>query len=197
MTCPHLHLSYTNPPVSTHLQNMELDKAPAPTSRLDHLAELATSPTHAHGHHSSDMFSPVSSTSSSTSRHPSQDQYTTHHPLSRSQEDSRSLYHSSEQEQQRTLMKETGFSSTHHHSRPHSSRPLALAHHQLEAESGWGRSPITPTTTRKFNRMAIHEVLENHPHEDLGSPSFKRKGSPDESLMMDAASRSPSSSASR
>ncbi|GJJ78201.1 hypothetical protein EMPS_10560 [Entomortierella parvispora] len=173
---------------------MELDKAPAPTSRLDHLAELATSPTHAHGHHSSDMFSPVSSTSSSTSRHPSQDQYTTHHPLSRSQEDSRSLYHSSEQEQQRPLMKETGSSSTHHHSRPHSSRPLALAH-QLETESGWGRSPITPTTTRKFNRMAIHEVLENQ--EDLASPSFKRKGSPDESLMEASSSRSPSSSASR
>ncbi|KAG0374998.1 hypothetical protein BGX24_009668 [Mortierella sp. AD032] len=55
---------------------------------------------------------------------------------------------------------------------------------QLEAESsaasGWSRSPITPTTTRKFNRMAIHEVLDGQ-----NSPSFKRKGSPEEGSFSD------------
>ncbi|KAG0048406.1 hypothetical protein BGZ83_006614 [Gryganskiella cystojenkinii] len=41
--------------------------------------------------------------------------------------------------------------------------------------------------------MAIHEVLEGHPsHDDLGSPSFKRKGSPEESLFAEQASSSSS-----
>ncbi|KAG0370692.1 hypothetical protein BGZ54_004816 [Gamsiella multidivaricata] len=86
-------------------------------------------------------------------------------------------------------MKDTRASSpaAHHHSRPQ------IVQQQLEAESGsgsgsaWARSPITPTTTRKFNRMAIHEVLEDH-----NSPSYKRKGSPEDSF-----SDTPSSSRTR
>ncbi|KAF9901898.1 hypothetical protein EC991_005575 [Linnemannia zychae] len=58
---------------------------------------------------------------------------------------------------------------------------------QLEAESngsaGWSRSPITPTTTRKFTRMAIHDVLDGQ-----NSPSFKRKGSPEEGSFSDPPS---------
>ncbi|KAF9564709.1 hypothetical protein EC968_004430 [Mortierella alpina] len=74
----------------------------------------------------------------------------------------------------------------HHQSRSHA------VQQQLEAESasngsGWARSPITPTTTRKFNRMAIHEVLEGQ-----NSPPYKRKGSPEESSLSDAASQARS-----
>ncbi|KAF9283688.1 hypothetical protein BGZ68_005220 [Mortierella alpina] len=74
----------------------------------------------------------------------------------------------------------------HHQSRSHA------VQQQLEAESGsngsgWARSPITPTTTRKFNRMAIHEVLEGQ-----SSPPYKRKGSPEESSLSDAASQARS-----
>ncbi|KAF9351907.1 hypothetical protein BGX26_010160 [Mortierella sp. AD094] len=75
--------------------------------------------------------------------------------------------------------------AAHHNSRSH------IVREQLEAESGanWGRSPITPTTTGKFNRMAIHEVLEgpsrshtHHNEEGQNSPVYKRKGSPEDSF---------------
>ncbi|KAF9089817.1 hypothetical protein BGX29_011850 [Mortierella sp. GBA35] len=137
---------------------MELDEAPAPTSRLDHLAELATSPTHANVHPPSS--SPSSASSSSSSR---PGQYTTH---------SHSQQHEDSSRQNRN------HSHSHSQSRPH------MIQQQLEAESGsgsgWSRSPITPTTTRKFNRMAIHEVLDGQ-----NSPSFKRKGSPEEGSFSD------------
>ncbi|KAG0343661.1 hypothetical protein BG005_002265 [Podila minutissima] len=70
-------------------------------------------------------------------------------------------------------------SSSSTHSRSH----IIL---ESESSSNW-KSPITPTTTRKFNRMAIHGVLEgpNHPpphplDDGSRSPPYKRKGSPDE-----------------
>ncbi|KAF9931360.1 hypothetical protein FBU30_010395 [Linnemannia zychae] len=146
---------------------MELDEAPAPTSRLDHLAELATSPTHANVHPS--ISSSSSTSSSSTTSRASQQQYP-HSSQSQQHEESNS--HQRTQSQSQT--------HSHSHSRPHQIQQ------QLEAESGsggWSRSPITPTTTRKFNKMAIHEVLDGQ-----GSPSFKRKGSPDESSFSDPPS---------
>ncbi|KAF9087166.1 hypothetical protein BGX27_002985, partial [Mortierella sp. AM989] len=92
-------------------------------------------------------------------------------------------------------MKDTRASSpVAHQSRSH------VVREQLEAESGsnWGRSPITPTTARKFNRMAIHEVLDgnsrnqNQNEEGQNSPPYKRKGSTEESF-----SDPPSSSRAR
>ncbi|KAF9577513.1 hypothetical protein BGW38_007227 [Lunasporangiospora selenospora] len=133
---------------------MELDDTPAPTSRLDHLAELATSPTHATIH--------------SSSQSQQQQQHPYHHSPLHSQPASSAAAYKKE-------------------SRSHRQHPL-------EPESGaWSRTPITPTTTRKFNKMAIHEVLDGNTggsnyghsrdHGDVpSSPAFKRKGSPDESL---------------
>ncbi|KAF9965305.1 hypothetical protein BGZ70_005086 [Mortierella alpina] len=60
----------------------------------------------------------------------------------------------------------------------------------LEAGAAW-RSPITPTTTRKFNRMAIHEVLDSHQHSqhpygnEDDSPPYRRRGSPEEYSFSD------------
>ncbi|KAF9205644.1 hypothetical protein BGZ49_003739 [Haplosporangium sp. Z 27] len=154
---------------------MELDEAPAPTSRLDHLAELATSPSHANVH-------PPTSASSTSSTSSSRQYTRSKQP---SQDDSRNS-RSSPPISSSTSMKDTRASSpVAHHSRPQ------IIREQLEAESGpaWGRSPITPTTTNKFNRMAIHEVLEapgrNHSHhneEGRHSPPYKRKGSPEDSF---------------
>ncbi|KAF9185810.1 hypothetical protein BGZ50_002850 [Haplosporangium sp. Z 11] len=71
-----------------------------------------------------------------------------------------------------------------------------------DAGAAW-RSPITPTTTRKFNRMAIHEVLDGnqsqHPHpygHEEDSPPYKRRGgSPEEFSFSDppGSSSGPSS----
>ncbi|KAF9143460.1 hypothetical protein BG015_000425 [Linnemannia schmuckeri] len=84
----------------------------------------------------------------------------------------------------------------HHHS--HVSYPKDSRGHPQQSQSSsysqdpdsgaaW-RSPITPTTTRKFNRMAIHEVLESHqqqqqhphPYGEEDSPPYRRRGSPDD-----------------
>ncbi|KAK3814536.1 MAG: hypothetical protein JOS17DRAFT_760703 [Linnemannia elongata] len=160
---------------------MELDEAPAPTSRLDHLAELATSPTHANVHPPASSSSSTSSSSTSSSSRAGQ-QYT-HHP--HSQQHDESSKHSRTSSQSQSQSKSHNHSSSHSQSRPH------MIQQQLEAESGasgWSRSPITPTTTRKFNRMAIHEVLDGQ-----NSPSFKRKGSPEEGSFSDP----PTSSSSR
>ncbi|KAF9150042.1 hypothetical protein BG015_008134 [Linnemannia schmuckeri] len=158
---------------------MELDEAPAPTSRLDHLAELATSPTHANVHPPATSSSTSSSSSISSSSRSGQQQQYTHHP--HSQHDESSKHHRTSSQ-----------SKSHSHSNSHShsqSRPHMIQQ-QLEAESGaagWSRSPITPTTTRKFNRMAIHEVLDGQ-----NSPSFKRKGSPEEGSFSDPPTASSS-----
>ncbi|KAG0276566.1 hypothetical protein BGZ95_007356, partial [Linnemannia exigua] len=155
---------------------MELDEAPAPTSRLDHLAELATSPTHATVHAPTTTTSSTSSTSSSSSSSSStsttrKEQYSHH---SHSQDEASST----RDHRTHSQSKSQSHSHSHHQSRPH------IIQQQLEAESsgasGWSRSPITPTTTRKFNRMAIHEVLDGQ-----NSPSFKRKGSPEEGSFSD------------
>ncbi|KAF9355128.1 hypothetical protein BGX34_010641 [Mortierella sp. NVP85] len=61
-----------------------------------------------------------------------------------------------------------------------------------ETGAAW-RSPITPTTTRKFNRMAIHDVLDTHQQQQQQhsygyedeSPPYKRKGSPEEYSFSD------------
>ncbi|ORZ13878.1 hypothetical protein BCR41DRAFT_90335 [Lobosporangium transversale] len=58
-----------------------------------------------------------------------------------------------------------------------------------DAGSTW-RSPITPTTTNRFNRMAIHEVIDNHPQQNLygheeDSPPYRRRGSHDEMSLSD------------
>ncbi|KAF9315311.1 hypothetical protein BGZ91_005819, partial [Linnemannia elongata] len=156
---------------------MELDEAPAPTSRLDHLAELATSPTHANVHPPASSSSSTSSSTSSSSR--SGQQYT-HHPHSQQHDESSKHNRTGSQSQ----TKSHSHSSSHSQSRPH------MIQQQLEAESGasgWSRSPITPTTTRKFNRMAIHEVLDGQ-----NSPSFKRKGSPEEGSFSDPPTASSS-----
>ncbi|KAI8597038.1 hypothetical protein EDD21DRAFT_229548, partial [Dissophora ornata] len=175
--------SYTHNHTTTqHSTQMELDEAPAPTSRLDHLAELATSPSHAIVHPPNSSSSTTSSASSSSnSRHsqlthsqqPAQDDSRNHHPH-------RSTSPSS------SYMRDTRASSpaAHHHSRSQ------VVQQQLEAESssGWSRSPITPTTTRKFTRMAIHDVLDGHGRgqgrddEGENSPPYKRKGSPEDSF---------------
>ncbi|KAF9416527.1 hypothetical protein BGZ76_004656, partial [Entomortierella beljakovae] len=156
---------------------MELDEAPAPTSRLDHLAELATSPSHA-------IVNPPSSSSSTSSVNSN----SRHSQYSHSQDDSRS-YHSSHRSSpppSSSYVKDARASSpVAHHSRSQ------IVREQLEAESapGWGRSPITPTTTRKFNRMAIQEVLDvnnrgasHHNEDSQNSPPYKRKGSPEDSF---------------
>ncbi|KAF9905228.1 hypothetical protein BX616_001065 [Lobosporangium transversale] len=174
---------------------MELDEAPspAPTSRLDHLAELATSPSRS---------SPsTASSSNSSTRHSS---YNHSQP---SQEDSRHQHHHNSRPSNRSTsppsssayMKDTRATSpaAHHHSNNgNSSRPHIVQQH-LEAEpANWGRSPITPTTARKFNRMAIHEVLEGpgrnqgHPEDGHSSPPYKRKGSPDDASFSDPPSSS-------
>ncbi|KAF9138100.1 hypothetical protein BGX30_009587 [Mortierella sp. GBA39] len=154
---------------------MELDEAPAPTSRLDHLAELATSPTHANVHPPASSSSSSTSSTSSSSR-PGQ-QYT-HHP------------HSQQHDESSTHNRTGSQSKSHSHNSSHSQSRPHMIQQQLEAESGpsgWSRSPITPTTTRKFNRMAIHEVLDGQ-----NSPSFKRKGSPEEGSFSDPPTASSS-----
>ncbi|KFH66989.1 hypothetical protein MVEG_07513 [Podila verticillata NRRL 6337] len=160
---------------------MELDESPAsaPTSRLDHLAELATSPTHAHpsvsSSSSSSSFSSFAASNNSnnnnTSSSPEKE-----HPFAHK--------HSHSHSHSESLMNESSSS----HSRSHIL--------ESESSSNW-KSPITPTTTRKFNRMAIHGVLEgtpNHPPHPLDdgsrSPPYKRKGSPDESFSDPPSSRS-------
>ncbi|KAF9995666.1 hypothetical protein BGZ79_010614 [Entomortierella chlamydospora] len=160
---------------------MELDEAPAPTSRLDHLAELATSPSHAIAH-------PPNSSSSTTSSASSNSRHSQYPRSQQSQDDSSSRHHhqSHRSSSPPPFMKDNRASSpVAHHSRPH------IVREQLEAESSsnWGRSPITPTTTGKFNRMAIHEVLDgpgrshsHHNEEGHSSPIYKRKGSPDDSF---------------
>jgi len=167
---------------------MELDESPA-TSRLDHLAELATSPSHA-------TVLPPSSSSSNTSSASSpsnsrNSQYTHQSHPQQAQDDSQHRHQSHRSSSpSSSYMKDRASSPTAHHSRPH-------ALQQLEAESGsnWSRSPFTPTTTHIFKRMAIHEVLEapgrshNHRDEDHSSPPYKRKGSPEDSF-----SDSPSNS---
>ncbi|KAI1317533.1 hypothetical protein EDD11_008227 [Mortierella claussenii] len=62
------------------------------------------------------------------------------------------------------------------------------------------RSPITPTTTHRFNKMAIHEVLDSHQHQqqqhpygyEEDSPPYKRKGSPEEFSFSDPPASSSS-----
>ncbi|KAF9433160.1 hypothetical protein BGZ76_009810 [Entomortierella beljakovae] len=61
-----------------------------------------------------------------------------------------------------------------------------------DAGASW-RSPITPTTTRRFNKMAIHEVIDGHQQQqqqhsygyEEDSPPYKRKGSPEEFSFSD------------
>lgn len=148
----------------TKTTHMELDESPtsAPTSRLDHLAELATSPTHAHPSvsSSSSSFSSFAASNNNNSSSPDKE---------------RSFAHKHSHSHSESPMNE----STSTHSRSH----IIL---ESESTSNW-KSPITPTTTRKFNRMAIHGVLEGpshptpHPLDDGSrSPPYKRKGSPDE-----------------
>lgn len=162
---------------------MELDEAPAPTSRLDHLAELATSPSHATVLPPSSSSSTSSTSSPSNSRH---SQYTHQSHSQQAQDDPHHRHHPSHRSSSppsSSYMKDRASSPTAHHSRPH-------ALQQLEAESGsnWSRSPFTPTTTHTFKRMAIHEVLEapgrshSHHDDDHNSPPYKRKGSPDDSF---------------
>ncbi|KAI9239182.1 MAG: hypothetical protein BYD32DRAFT_240365 [Podila humilis] len=160
--------------------HMELDESPAsaPTSRLDHLAELATSPTHAHPSVSSSSSS--SSFSSFAASNNSNNNNTSSSP---EKEHSFAHKHSHSHSHSESLMNESSSS----HSRSHIL--------ESESSSNW-KSPITPTTTRKFNRMAIHGVLEgtpNHPPHPLDdgsrSPPYKRKGSPDESFSDPPSSR--------
>ncbi|KAF8927200.1 hypothetical protein BGZ58_010572 [Dissophora ornata] len=101
-------------------------------------------------------------------------------------------------------------SSQQHHypqqQHPPSSFPKETRGHSLQqypqdpdAGAAW-RSPITPTTTRKFNRMAIHEVLDSnqqqqqqHPYGyEEDSPPYKRKGSPEEFSFSDPPASSSS-----
>ncbi|KAF9097444.1 hypothetical protein BGX23_008866 [Mortierella sp. AD031] len=81
---------------------------------------------------------------------------------------------------------------------PQQSQPSSYSQ-DPDAGAAW-RSPITPTTTRKFNRMAIHEVLETHqqqqqhphPYGEEDSPPYRRRGSPDEYPYADPPSSSSS-----
>ncbi|KAF9133254.1 hypothetical protein BGW39_010172 [Mortierella sp. 14UC] len=118
------------------------------------------------GPHSSDRYQghPSSSSSSAHHQHPHQQQ------------------HQHYQQQQHP-----------HVSYPKESRgPSSYSQQQQDPDAGaaW-RSPITPTTTRKFNRMAIQEVLETHqqqhphPYGEEDSPPYRRRGSPDDYLYSD------------
>ncbi|KAG0043874.1 hypothetical protein BGZ83_010942 [Gryganskiella cystojenkinii] len=200
------------------------------TARLDHLAELATTPTHS-------SFAAASAAASSSSSHPSgshaQPQFHHHnrsHPSSPLYHDrhpmddprgptqghhpsqghhsqgsdrypgppsssSAQQQHSHYQQQQQHQQQHPQHSSYGRgDSRSHPSQHQQSYQRQQQdqdANAAW-RSPITPTTTNKFNRMAIHEVLDGHQHyghEGPGgredSPPYKRKGSPDEYAYSD------------
>ncbi|KAF9376822.1 hypothetical protein CPB97_010581 [Podila verticillata] len=168
-------------------------------SRLDRLADLATSPT--------TRAPPPSSSSSSSHHHPhpqhQQRHYSYSHP-SQSMEDSRGHPHHSQGGHPHP-------SHGGHHYPPGDHNPYPPPHHHYpqhhsqhpsyskEGRHGYShhsfdQSPITPTTTRKFNRMAIHEVLDGHEGGNGGHspPLYKRKGSPEESSFSDPPSSYPS-----
>ncbi|KAF9154028.1 hypothetical protein BGX21_005976, partial [Mortierella sp. AD011] len=100
--------------------------------------------------------------------------------------------HSSSSQQQHYQQQQ----SQHPSSYPREGRGSSSQHQQYpqdpDAGASW-RSPITPTTTRRFNKMAIHEVIDSHQQQqhqhpygyEEDSPPYKRKGSPEEFSFSD------------
>ncbi|KAG0371195.1 hypothetical protein BGX24_001793 [Mortierella sp. AD032] len=142
------------------------------------------------GPHSSDRYQghPSSSSSSAHPQHPHQQ-------------------HQSYQQQQPSQQHHPHVSYPKESSRGHhsqQSQPSSYSQQQQDPDAGaaW-RSPITPTTTRKFNRMAIHEVLETHqqqqqhphPYGEEDSPPYRRRGSPDDYPYSDPPASSNNSAA--
>ncbi|KAF9993599.1 hypothetical protein BGZ79_001714 [Entomortierella chlamydospora] len=100
--------------------------------------------------------------------------------------------HSSSSQQQHYQQQQSQHPPT---SYPREGRSSSSQHQQYQdpdAGASW-RSPITPTTTRRFNKMAIHEVIDSHQQQqhqhpygyEEDSPPYKRKGSPEEFSFSD------------
>ncbi|KAF9099725.1 hypothetical protein BGX27_000536 [Mortierella sp. AM989] len=121
--------------------------------------------------------------SSSQGHGHSSDRYPNHSSSSSSQQH----YQQQQQHPSSSYPREGGRS----HPRQHPQDP--------DAGAAW-RSPITPTTTHRFNKMAIHEVIDSHHQQqqhpygyEEDSPPYKRKGSPEEFSFSDPPASSSGS----